>query len=302
MPTDDALLFDSRFLAKLEQLQLLSRTIFRGQQRAERRSRQLGSSLEFADYRDYTPGDDLRSIDWNIYGRLDRLFVKLYEEEQDLPVYFLVDASASMRWSPGTERLTKLDQARRIAAALSYIALANLDRVNIFYFSSGLERDAGLSRGPSQFHKLLAFLKSVPEVVPGGTELLPALRTFAQRVKRRGLVFILSDFFDADGGAEALRLLRHRQFDVQVVQILDPEERAPSCLGDLRLLDAETPEAREITVDATLLRRYRAAFDLFLRGLQSFCVAHQIGYVEASTAVAFEDLVLRVLRGGAILR
>src|SRR4029077_17171789 len=124
----DALLFDSAFLAKLEQLYLLSRKIFRGQQRAERKSKQIGSSLEFADYRNYTPGDDLRTIDWNIYGRLDRLFVKLFEEEQDLPVYFLVDASASRRWQPG-QLSTKFDQARRITASLAYIALANLDRV-----------------------------------------------------------------------------------------------------------------------------------------------------------------------------
>src|SRR5204863_8524817 len=139
------LLFDSAFLAKLEQLHLLARKIFRGEHHAERRSRQSGSSLEFADYRTYAFGDDLRSIDWNVYARLDRLFVKLFEQEQDLDVHFLVDASASMRWASSFS--PKLDQGRRIAAALSYIALSNLDRVNIVWFGSALGRDLGLSRG-----------------------------------------------------------------------------------------------------------------------------------------------------------
>ena len=142
------LLFDSSFLTKLEQLYLLSKKLFRGAHRAERRSRQIGSSLEFADYRNYTLGDDLRSIDWNIYGRLDRLFVKLFEQEQDLDISFLLDASASMRWKPeGSDRLSKFDQGRRIAASLAYIGLANLDRVNVHYFGSRLEEDLGVLAG-----------------------------------------------------------------------------------------------------------------------------------------------------------
>src|SRR3954447_25316878 len=156
--------FDTAFLSKLEQLYLLSKKLFRGAHRAERRSRQVGSSLEFADYRNYTSGDDLRSIDWNIYGRLDRLFIKLFEQEQDLDISFLLDASASMRWTPpdGAERLSKFDQARRITASLAYIGLANLDRVNVHYFGSRLEEDLGLCRGKSQFHKVLEFLRMAP--------------------------------------------------------------------------------------------------------------------------------------------
>ena len=313
----DALLFDSAFLSKLEQLYLLSRKIFRGQQRAERKSKQLGSSLEFADYRNYVAGDDLRAIDWNIYGRLERLFVKLFEEEQDLPVYFLVDASASMRWTPQADQdqknaPTKFDQARRVAASLAYIALANLDRVNVFYFSATLGSDAGMSRGKSQFHKLLEFLRRAPfseknddksdSADAQQTQLLPSLRAFAQRAKRRGLVFILSDFFDPAGYDEALRLLRFHQFETHVIQVLDPAEREPLLRGDLRLLDAETNAPLEVTADDSLLRRYRDEIAAFLNGLENFCVRHQIGYVQAASDVAFEDLVLRVLRGGAILR
>ena len=152
-----AALFDSDFLAKLEQLHLLAKRLFRGEQRAERRSRQTGASLEFADYREYVPGDELRSIDWPAYGRLERLFVKLYEQEQDLPVSFLIDASASMRWRPSETApgWSKLEQARRLAAALAYIALANLDAVNVFYFSSDVQAELRVLRGKGQFHRVL---------------------------------------------------------------------------------------------------------------------------------------------------
>lgn len=302
METAEPLLFDSAFLSKLEQLYLLSRKIFRGQHRAERKSTRIGSSLEFADYRNYTPGDDLRTVDWNIYGRLDRLFVKLFEEEQDLPVYFLVDVSGSMRWSPRDEALTKLNQARRIAASLAYIALANLDRVNVFYFADELGADAGMSRGKSQFHKLLDFLRRVPAEVRTVTRLLPTLRTFVRRMKQRGLVFIVSDFFDPAGCEEALRLLRFHQFETHLIQILDPSELRPQLPGDLRLLDAETHQSLDVTVEESLLARYRIVFEMFVTQLENFCTQQQIGYVQASTEVAFEDLVLRVLRTGAMIR
>ena len=307
LQTTRPLLFDSAFLSKLEQLYLLSKKLFRGAHRAERRSRQIGSSLEFADYRNYTAGDDLRSIDWNIYGRLDRLFIKLFEQEQDLDISFLVDASGSMRWTPEIRqaseqpRLSKFDQARRIAASLAYIGLANLDRVNIHYFSSRLEEDMGLCRGKSQFHKVLDFLRDAPEL-EGETHLLPSLRAFAQRMKRRGLVFVLSDFFDPRGVEEGLAVLRYHQFEVHVIQILDPAEIRPSATGDLRLIESETGAAFEITANESLLNRYHAEIDAFLARLAAFCLENGISHALASTSVPFEDLVLRVLRDGRMIQ
>jgi uncharacterized protein (DUF58 family) len=295
-------LFDSAFLAKLEQLYLLSKRIFRGAHRAERRSRQIGSSLEFADYRNYTLGDDLRSIDWNIYGRLDRLFVKLFEQEQDLDISFLLDASASMRWTPeGSDRLSKFDQARRITASLAYIGLANLDRVNVHYFASRLEDDLGLCRGKSQFHKVLDFLRAAP-ALEGETRLLPCMRTFAQRMKRRGLVFLLSDLFDPQGCEEALALLRYQQFEVHVIQVLDPAELRPQMAGDLRLTESETGAAYEVTASESLLDRYHAEIDGYLEKTNTFCREHGIGYALATTVIPFEDLVLRVLRDGRMIQ
>jgi uncharacterized protein (DUF58 family) len=300
---DAPLIFDSAFLGKLEQLYLLSQKLFRGEHRAERKSRQIGSSLEFADYRNYTLGDDLRSIDWNIYGRLDRLFIKLFEQEQDLHITFLVDASASMRWQPAEHggRATKFDQARRIAASLAYIGLVNLDRVNIHYFGATLDRDLGLSRGRSQFHKVLEFLRRAPEL-EGATALLPSFRAFAQRMKRRGLVFVLSDLFDPAGCEEALALLQYHQFDVHVIQVLDPAELRPTSNGDLRLIESESGAAFEVTANDALLRRYHAEVDGYLEKIATFCAKRGLGYARASTDLPFEDLVLRVLRDGRIVK
>ncbi len=302
METADApLLFDSAFLAKLEQLYLLSKKLFRGEHRAERPSRQIGASLEFAAYRNYVLGDDLRSIDWNIYGRFDRLFVKLFEEEQDLHIYFLVDGSASMRWKlPGAE-LSKFDQARRIAAALSYVALANLDRVNVQWFGETLTGDLGLTRGKAQFHKVLEFLRREPEIT-GPTRLKSSMKKFVQRTRRQGLAIVLSDFFDTEGFEDALGTLKSARYDVHAIQVLDPAELDPTLSGDLRLVEPESGEMLEVTANDALLRRYRNEVNEFLLTLTNFCRKHGIAYERATTAIPFEDLVLRVLRDGLMLK
>jgi len=300
-------LFDSAYLAKLEQLYLLSKRRFRGDQHADRKSRQIGSSLEFADYRTYSLGDDLRSVDWNIYGRLDRLFVKLFEHEQDLHIHFLVDASSSMLWRPAPPgkgnpgRITKFDQARRIAASLAYIGLANLDRVDIHWFSSGLTGSMGLARGKGQFHEIMEFLQKPPqESRPTG--LLASFRMFTQSIRRRGVVFILSDLFDPAGYEEALSLLRYHQFEVQIIQVLDPAELDPEAAGDFRLVEPEANATLELTVNEGLLASYRKEINSFLEGLTRFGMERGFGVMQASTAIPFEDLVLRVLRDGILLK
>ena len=301
-----ASLFDSAFLAKLEQLHLLAKRIFRGDRRAERRSRQTGASLEFADYREYTPGDEPRSIDWNAYGRLERLFVKLHEQEQDLPVTFLVDCSASMRWLPeeNADALSKFDHARRLCAALAYIALANLDRVNIHFFAASSVGELGVARGKAQFHSVLKFLDAPPDA-DGPTRLLNAAQALTQRARRRGLVFVLSDLFDPRGCEEPLSLLRHSQFDVHVLQILAPEELSPTATGDLSLRDIEADEggtAMDITANDKLLRRYREEITKFNDALESFCLRRGIAFAQVMTDTPFEDVVLRALRDGVMLR
>jgi uncharacterized protein (DUF58 family) len=311
LETISSRLFDSAFLARLEQLYLLSKKLFRGEHRAERKSRQIGSSLEFADYRNYALGDDLRTVDWNIYGRLDRLFVKLFEQERDLHIYFLVDASPSMRWRPAeiggrsgkgkAPTQTKLEAACRICASLAYVGLANLDRVNVHWFGAALGDDLGLSRGKSHFHKVLEFLRRAPQL-DGQTRLLSSCRAFAHRMKRRGLVFVISDLFDPAGYEEALALLRYNQFETNVIHVLDPEELRPGLTGDLRLIESESNAAFEVTADEALLRHYAEAIDQFLEELASFCLQRGIGYAQASTAAPFDELVLRVLRDGTMIK
>ncbi len=294
-------MFDSAFLAKLERLHLLSRRTFGGQTRAERRSHKLGSSLEFADYRPYVPGDDLRSIDWNIYGRSDKLFLKLFEEEEDLHIYLLVDTSASMRWTARDARTdaplrpSKLDLARRLAGTLAYIGLANLDRINLHYFSEGLGDNLGMGRGKSHFHRVLAFLDRLPAAA-GQTDLSRSLRAFSQRTRRRGLVLILSDFFDPLGYEDALNFLLYQRFEIQLIQTLDPAELAPRLLGDLRLTDSETSTIYEVTANDALARAYEREIGAFLTGLEAFCQRRQIGYRRAMTDAPFEDFVLKMLR------
>lgn len=301
-------MFDSAFLAKLERLHLLSRRTFGGQSRAERRSHKLGSSLEFADYRNYVPGDDLRSIDWNIYGRSDKLFLKLFEEEEDLHIYLLVDVSDSMRWqaldarSDAPLRPSKLDLARRLAGTLAYIGLANLDRVNIHFFSGQLGDDLGLGRGKSHFHHALKFLDRLPPEA-GQTDLARSLKAFGQVTKRRGLVLILSDFFDPGGYEEALGYLLYQRFEIQLIQLLDPAELNPRLRGDLRLTDSETQQTYEVTASDAMVRAYEREIEIFLTGLEQFCQKHQVGYRRAMTDVPFEDFILRMLRtGGALVR
>lgn len=302
METTLPTLFDSTFLAKLEQLHLLSRKIFRGQQHAERRSRQTGSSLEFADYRNYTAGDDLRTVDWNIYGRLNRLFVKLFEAEKDLHVSVLLDCSASMLWLPEGKpagALTKFDHARRIAAALGYVALSNLDRVNLFPFANRLEADLGFVRGKSQFHSVLGFLKDLPGIPNVETAMLSSFRTFSKKLKRRGLVFVISDLFSPEAG-DALAFLRQQQFEVVALQILDEAEIDPSRLadlkGDLELSDTETGATYLVQGDSSLLTAYREQFEAFTADLEQNCRRRGIGFLQTTTAIPFEDLVLQVLR------
>lgn len=300
-----SILFDSAFLSKLERLQLIARRIAAGRDRAERRSRRTGSSLEFADHRNYARGDDLRAIDWNIYGRLERLFIKLFEEEEDLPVHILVDGSASMQWQPPRADKThwkKFDYARRLAAALAYIGLSNLDRLELHFFAGQLEHGMGLARGKKNFQRVLNYLGNPPAQSTMTTDLRVSLQTFQRKARRRGLVCILSDFLDPSGWEEPLARLNAARFDIELIQIVDPAESDPSQLGDLRLTDSESGEEMEVTVDEKVVAAYREAFAAFVARLEGFCRRHGHGWMQANTAEPFEDLILLMLREGGLVR
>lgn len=283
-------LLDPGFLSQLERLSLLTRKAFRGTLKGEKRSKKQGTSIEFADYRDYVAGDDFRRIDWCLYGRLERLFIKLFVEEEDLYVYLLIDRSESMSFgSPA-----KFRYARQVAAALAYVALCNLDRVMVAAFSSQLDATFGPVRGKASVFRLLEHLERLE---PGGaTRLSACMKAAALRMKRPGLLIVLSDFLDPSSYGPGLSALLGRGFDVGVIQVLDQTELVPDLVGDLRLVDSETGDAREVTVGGGLLRRYQRTVDAYCGELRAWCMSHGASYVLASTATPVDDLVLRALR------
>jgi uncharacterized protein (DUF58 family) len=289
--------FDEQFLKKLEYLYVVAKKVFVGRIRAERRSRKTGSGVEFADHRNYAAGDDLRYLDWSVYGRLDKLLLRLFEEEEDLHIYLLIDSSASMRANG------KLDYAERICAALAYIGLAKLDRVSIVPFG-GREPDATRnrlppSRGKAQIFKVFQFLAALEAAGP--TEIGRALESFVHQTKRRGLAVVVSDFYDPDGWDDGLNLLRYHRFEPTVLQVWSAAEARPSLRGDLELVDVESGATREVTVTERQLAAFARAHAEYCARLEAFCGARAIPYYRADVAVPFEDLVLRMFREGGFL-
>ena len=287
---------DPDFVRRLAQLSLVSRRILSGRMRGERRSKKRGISIEFADYRDYAPGDDLRFLDWNIYGRLDRLFLKLFIEEEDLFLYLLIDKSLSMAY--GNPR--KIDAAARAAAALGYIALCDLDRVSVSAFSGGEEVSLRPQRGRAATWRLFDFLENVePE---GETDTHAAARRFLLRNKRRGIVVYLSDLLDPAGYEEALKAIAASGMDLYVIHMLAEEEVDPDLAGDYKLVDVETAEPVEVTASAPMRRSYRRVLEGFCATAKAFCARRAVGYTFTTTAVPFDELVLRYLRSAGLVR
>ena len=274
-------LLDPKFLAQLEQLELVSRKIFLGRMKGERRSKRKGQSVEFADYRNYVVGDDLRFLDWNLYARLERLFIRLFMEEEDLHFYVLIDHSASM----GFGDPTKLQYARQVAAALGFVGLVNLDRVVVRAFTDKLTHDMPPLRGRKSLWRLLTFLDGIEP--GGGGDLKESLRTFSLRCGSKGIVVVLSDFMDKGGYEEALRYLVARQMDVYVIQILSQEEIDPEITGDLKLVDVEDDDAAEVTVNGPLLRRYKENLAAYRAALHDFCTRRGVCCLFTSNQVPF---------------
>jgi uncharacterized protein (DUF58 family) len=289
------LLFDEDFLKKLEYLYIVSKKVFTGETRAERRGKKIGSGIEFADHRDYVPGDDFRYIDWNLYGRMEKLLLRLFEEEEDLSIYLLLDASGSMT----TGESVKFDYARRVVAALGYVALANLDRASIVPFADSLGTPLTPKRGKGQIFRVLEFLESVD--AGGRTDMEASFRTFVHRTRRRGLAVVVSDFFDPKGYGPALKMLRHRRFETFILQVCDPSEAHPPLKGELRLRDTETAEERVVAVSPEVLRAYEREFEEYCERLEDFCVSIQAGFIRTLTSRPFEELVLNVFRKGKFL-
>lgn len=289
-------LFDDAFQRKLDYLALVSKRVFAGRMRAERRTKKSGSGVEFADHRDYQPGDDFRYLDWNVYQRFDRLLLRLYEEEEDLAIYFIVDASTSM----GFGDAKKLRYAKRVVAALAYVGLANLDRVSIVGATDKALDRMPATRGKSRIFKVFRFLEELE--ADGRTNLEDAIKAFVAQNKRRGLVVLVSDLYDPHGFERGINVLRYNKFDPFVVHVVDEQEAKPKLAGDVLLYDCETGDEREVTVTAKVLERFESAYRSYLDAIDRFCTSKQVPCVRADVSTPFDELVLRVFRRGGFLR
>ena len=291
-----ALVFDGEFLRKLERLEWVARKTLRGLPRGERSTARRGRGLEFDDFRRYQPGDDFRYIDWNIFSRLDRLVVKLYTSEEDLTLHLAVDTSASM----GFGDPSKFDYARRLAAALGFIGLHHLDRVALSAFGPAHRAGPPPLASRRQLAALLDFLSGLR--CAGPTRFASSLRELAASSRGARLMVVISDFMGAEDMEAALDALRYRGHDVVAMQVLSEEEVAPLLDGPLELVDAESGEALRATVDPRLRGLYQQRLDAQLRDLEDHCRRTGIEYLRTSTAIAFDDLVLKYLRQGLHLR
>jgi uncharacterized protein (DUF58 family) len=291
LPNDlDSTVFDEAFLRQLERLLLLMRSPVRGGLKGGRRSVKRGQSVEFADYRDYSLGDDLRQLDWNVYARLEKLFVKLFIEEEDVTVTILVDASASM----ASGRPQKLLFAKRAAAALGYIALASEDRVSLSVLAGRAARRRTALRGSGRVFRLLSDLSSI-ETASGPTDLVAAARHAAAQLTGKGVVVLLSDLLDP-AADRVIRELAATGSELVILHVLSPDELDPALEGDLRLIDAETGEGIDVTADLGTLDAYKTRLAAWKAGFADLAARRRASYVDLSSDMNLADLMFAELR------
>jgi uncharacterized protein (DUF58 family) len=325
-PRTLAELLSPEFCARLDRMDLRSRRVFAGKLQGERRSKRRGQSVEFEDYRTYVPGDDLRHLDWNVFARLDRFFIKVFQHEEDLSCHVVLDVSASM--DAGAP--AKIAAAQRAAMALAYVALVNNNRVAMSAFDGSSLRWVGPMRGRRSLQRLARFVieagwpagridatGDAPASI-GVRGFAGAMRAVAQSRSGKGVMVLLSDFLIPDGYDEGLRLLSTEGaagFDTWCLQVLSPGELdpakegsgaaaspAPTLIGDLELIDAETGRSTNVTLTSELLARYRAATQAYIEKLRAFCAARGMTHLLVPSDASTEDLVMHHLRARGVLR
>jgi uncharacterized protein (DUF58 family) len=289
-------LIDAELMKKIERLSISSKRMFPGTMKGKRRSPKRGSSVEFADYRDYQLGDDFRFVDWNIYARLDRLFLKTFVEEENIFIHILLDSSVSMTFgSP-----SKLEYGKRVAAVLGYIGLVGLDMVTVSSFAEDVTGQIRPLRGKDRIFTLLDFLENIQPSQQ--TRMDASLQRYVLKMSRAGVAIVISDFLVPQAGYEAgLKALMYKNFDVNVIHVMSEDELHPLLSGELKLRDAETGETKEITVTDRVLEEYQKRLGRFCEDLNQFCARNNITYLRVSTSLPFEDLILRVLRREQVL-
>ena len=302
-------LLTPEFMHRLDRLDVRSRKMLRGTVQGERRSKKRGQSVEFADYRNYVVGDDLRRIDWNLYARLDKLFLRLFLEEEDLSVSLILDASPSMDYGDPH----KLRYAKQLVAALGYIALTHHNRLNLYSFTRTIDASIEGLRGRRPIPRMIDWLdqqganhpsrpSADPESAAG--DLAASCRRFVTVNPRAGIVVLISDFLDKGDLSEALRYLSAPKYDAYAVQLLSPQELDPArgeVVGDLRLTDAEDGDTAEVSVSAALLKKYRENLESFQNHVRETCTRRGLTYIDVSTETPMERVVLKQLRERGLL-
>ena len=289
-------LLSPQLLAQLERLELVSRKVFRGRMKGERKSKRKGQSVEFADFRQYVPGDDLRFIDWNLFARLERLYLKLFLEEEDLHFYALIDTSASMDFGEPT----KLQYAKQLAAALGFIGLCRADRVKIESLGTSSRKPGPALRGRSSLWRMQEYLDGIQ--AGENISLVEGIKNFCLRNTGKGILVLITDLMDKEGYEKALRFLVAQQMDVYLLHVLCPEELNPEIKGDLKLIDCEDEDVAEITVSRPLMDKYKRTLATFVDGAREFCTRRGMSYLMVSTETPVETLVANYLRKRGLVR
>ena len=277
----------------------MARQVRTGAFKGERRSSKRGTSIEFADYRNYVSGDDLRRVDWNVYARLDRPYIKLLEDEEDLAVHILLDASDSMDWGKDDEH--KFSYARRLAAGLGSVALSTGDRLKIeVLMATGKAQSYGPARGGHHLMKALAFLENLE--TSGSTDINASLRNFSLARQRPGLVVLISDLFSPSGYESGLSALQSRGHEVVVLHTLAKDELEPHLAGDLQLIDVETGAKQEISLDNGLRRQYVQRVTAWQDDIRAYCRSRGVHYLPLSTSEPWERFILQDMRAAGVVQ
>ncbi len=277
---------DPKILARLEGLQLRARLIVEGYVSGVHRSPYQGFSIEFAEHREYAPGDDLRYVDWKVFGRTDKIYLKQFEEETNQICNLLLDTSESMRYQSGDAPMSKLEYAQCAAAALSYLILQQQDSVGLVTFDREVRALVRPGSRPSHLKQLLHVMQE--STAERKTDTGPIFHDLAERFKKRGIVVILSDLFDdVDSMMAGLKHFRHRRHDVILIHVLDPAELEFRFQRITRFQGLE--QLPHVVVEPRALRNaYLREFDRFVRRVKKGCRMHRIDYVQMRTDRSLE--------------
>jgi len=289
-------LFDNDFMERLEYLKLMATRMLPSRHRGEHRARKRGSGIELADYRPYVDGDDTRDVDWKAFLRLDKLVLRIFDEEADLPVYLFVDRSASMAFG----NPPKFDFARKMAGALSYIGLMNHDLISIVWYGRKIDGWMAPKRGRNQIFRAFRFLDAGG--TGGATSLSACFRTFFGSRRKRGLAVVLSDLMDEEDLLGAFDACRYQKHDMFVVQVLTPEELDPALPDEALLTDSEDGSERRVRVTPRLLDRYQKALAEHQEKVEEYCSRYGFGFCVANSGEPFEDAVMAIFKTDRFIR